>query len=60
MKKEHRDAEVLKRANLYAFNWGYIGMKGANGWGLKMAIRDAIKEKKYSPVRKEIAAPQVE
>jgi hypothetical protein len=60
MKKDHRDAEVIKRANLYAFNWGYVGMKGVNGYELSVAISDAKEKKKYSQVRKDIPAPQVE
>jgi hypothetical protein len=59
MKKEHRDAEVIKRANLYAFNEGYIGMKGVDGSELSTAIWNARQEKKYSQVRKDIPAPQV-
>lgn len=45
MKKEHRDAEIIKRANLYAVNWGYRGMKGVDGYGISLAIYKAIKEK---------------
>lgn len=60
MKKERRDPEIIKRANLYAFNWGYMGMKGVDCYGISLAIQNATLQNKYSQVRKDIAAPQLE
>jgi hypothetical protein len=58
---KERESEIIKRANLYTFEWaGYLWKLGIYGPAI-WRVRDKAKEEgKYSKVRENIAVPKLE